>query len=365
MKRSRILEWAAGWICLLAGCGLAAEPVAEQPRLIVTSPVERHVFQRQTAETGVIHIVLQGAPDGANTIIEARLTRVEKSRRGKDVDWTRLSLIPGKTAKNPVATGTADLMAPAGGWYRLDIRAREGEKGIAEVSIAKVGIGEVFVTAGQSNSSNWGEGTSEAKDDRVVYCDGKNFVPARDPLPNSYGQERTKNHGNQYPALGDRLAAAWDVPVAFRSATMQATQVSEWMPNGATGQYRYLVDRVAAFGPRGVRAVLWHQGEYDAIHGVPDEIYRDILSHVIRRMRKDVGYETDWFVAEAYKPKAQRMIWESKVCFPGPLSDDLKGKEFRYDGIHFSTAGLEVLAKRWFDVLNKQYGEGEAVKPPK
>ncbi|MEI7688175.1 MAG: hypothetical protein WCL32_24485, partial [Planctomycetota bacterium] len=99
--------------------------------------------------------------------------------------------------------------------------------------------------------------------------------------------------------------------------------------------------------------------------GVPDELYRDLLSHIIRRMRKDVGYDIDWFVAEAYKPKAQRMLWDSKVCLPGPLSDDLRGKEFRHDGVHFSSAGLEALAQRWFEALNRQYGASKAVETPK
>jgi hypothetical protein len=372
MARSGVLALALGLIWLPAWGGLAAQPAPEQPKLILISPVERQVFQRQTDESGVIHLVLQGAPDGANTIIEARLTRGEKSRRGKDVDWTKLSLTSSKTGKDQVVTTTAKLMAAAGGWYRLDIRAREGDMVITDVSVAKVGIGEVFITAGQSNSSNWGEGTQEAKDDRVVYFDGKKFMPARDPLPNSYGDQRKGNHGNQYPFLGDRLAAAWDVPIAFRSATIAATQVSEWMPRNGDGdpgignrQFKNLVERTAAFGPRGARAVLWHQGEYDAIFGVPDELYRDLLSHIIRRMRKDVGYDIDWFVAEAYKPKAQRMLWDSKVCLPGPLSDDLRGKEFRHDGVHFSSAGLEALAQRWFEALNRQYGASKAVETPK
>ncbi|MFM8529491.1 MAG: sialate O-acetylesterase, partial [Ilumatobacteraceae bacterium] len=335
-------------------------------------PVDRHVFQRRTNDSGVVRIILRKPPAEPNTIVEARLTRIDPARRGTDLDWTTLSPQPLKPGKDNVPLAAADLPASAGGWYRLDIRARAGEQVIAAASVPRVGIGEVFITAGQSNSSNWGQGTQEARDDRVVYCDGNTFVPARDPLPDSYGAERKENHGNQYPALGERLAASWGVPVAFRSATIAATQVSEWMPRNGEGapgvgnrQFRNLVDRITPFGPHGVRAVLWHQGEYDAIFGVPNELYRDILSHVIRQARKEIGYEIDWFVAEAYKPQAQRMLWESKVCFPGPLSDDLTGKQFRWDGIHFGTAGLVALARRWFEVLDKRYGAAATAAPAK
>ena len=43
----------------------------------------------------------------------------------------------------------------AGGWYQLTVRARTGSRKTAEQAVDKVGVGEVFVTAGQSNSANF------------------------------------------------------------------------------------------------------------------------------------------------------------------------------------------------------------------
>jgi len=95
------------------------------------------------------------------------------------------------------------------------------------------------------------------------------------------------------------------------------------LPDAKHNQYPTLVERVKQFGPRGVRAVLWHQGESDSLAKTAAEQYRDRLTQVIRAMRKEVGYDVDSFVAQASfhpgcgKPKqdpvaaGQRLIWPS------------------------------------------------------
>jgi len=57
---------------------------------------------------------------------------------------------------------SAQLTAPAGGWHRLEVRAVQDNKEVAKAARGTVGIGEVFVVAGQSNSANHGE--EEAND---------------------------------------------------------------------------------------------------------------------------------------------------------------------------------------------------------
>jgi hypothetical protein len=45
---------------------------------------------------------------------------------------------------------------PAGGWYTLGVRATVTGRLVAEVLVERVGVGEVFVVAGQSNAANHG-----------------------------------------------------------------------------------------------------------------------------------------------------------------------------------------------------------------
>ncbi len=51
--------------------------------------------------------------------------------------------------------------------------------------------------------------------------------------------------------------------------------------------------------------------------------------------------------------KGQHLLWQRKIALQGPMTDDLLGKEYRHDGVHFNQKGLETHAARWFEVLKK------------
>lgn len=50
----------------------------------------------------------------------------------------------------------AKIDLAAGGWYRMEVRAIAGVKTVAKASVERIGAGEIFVVAGQSNSANHG-----------------------------------------------------------------------------------------------------------------------------------------------------------------------------------------------------------------
>ena len=338
--------------------------------LALSSPLERQVFQRGADDLGQV-LIVGPLPTGAEAV-EARAVLAEGAPRGKAVDWSVVMKV--KTAPSPEeGRFSGRLPLSAGGWYRLDVRARKGELTLAQTAVERVGVGDVFVAAGQSNSANFGQVRQAAKDDRVVYFDGRAYVPARDPIPGGFG-----GGGTPWPLVGDLLARQWSVPVCFRSSTLTYTPVALWLPDAKHNQYPTLVERVKQFGPHGVRAVLWHQGESDSLAKTTAEQYRDRLAQVIRSLRKDVGYDVDWFVAQASfhpgcgKPQqepvaeGQKLLWESKVAFAGPITDDLLGKEYRSDGVHFTEKGLQVHAQRWCEAITRQYGgaQGQGSVPP-
>jgi hypothetical protein len=92
----------------------------------------------------------------------------------------------------------------------------------------------------------------------------------------------------------DAMAQRFNVPIGISACGIGATSVREWLPKGAKfpnpptlerrvqrlpdgrweskGEaYASFVERMKQLGPRGFRAVLWHQGESDANqpHPVP------------------------------------------------------------------------------------------------
>jgi hypothetical protein len=104
-------------------------------------------------------------------------------------------------------------------------------------------------------------------------------------------------------------------------------------------------------GPRGFRAVLWHQGESDANQEdpgrtLPGKLYREYLEKLINDSRREIGWNAPWFVAQAsyHRPgdegspdirSAQASMWRDGVALEGPDTDAIKGE-----------------LRRWFDKVS-------------
>jgi len=322
--------------------------------LVITSPTTLQVFQRTAQDQA--DVIIQGTLSGPADAVEAKAELVEGATRGKETEWV---LIAGK---EHLASGefSGKLSLQAGGWYKITVRAQKGAQVVAKTTIDQTGVGEVFVTAGQSNSANFGTPKQKAQDDRVVYFDGKSYLPAHDPIPGGCG-----GGGSPWSILGDLIARSEGVPVCFRSASLTWTEVKSWLPPD-TGLYKNLVKCVKPFGTHGVRAVLWHQGESDTLVDTSAATYCERLQTIIETLGRDCGYPLPWFVAQAsFHPgsqapqqnqvaQGQQMAWDKKVAYEGPVTDDLLGEKYRSDGVHFNQAGLDAHAERWFRSLEKQ-----------
>ena len=347
---------AQSWVvcCCLAVlttiCGQA------QDALTLTAPIERQVVQRNGDNQA--KVTISGAMKDAGAAIEAKADLVDGAKKGKAVDWTEV-------AKGDEKAGfSGQLSLEAGGWYTITVRARKEKEILGEVKIAKVGVGDVFITAGQSNSANYGKPRQSAKDDHVVYFNGKAFVLAKDPIPGGCG-----GGGSIWPILGDHIAKSQGVPVCFRSASQTWTEVKNWLPGVKCRKfflYKNLVKCTKYFGKGGVRAVLWHQGESDSLAKTMAEQYCQRLKTVIDGLNKEAGYEIPWFVAQAsFHPgskepqekqvaQGQQLLWKKKFAHQGPDTDEL-GQKYRSDRVHFNQLGLTTHADRWFKALSEAY----------
>jgi serine/threonine protein kinase len=325
--------------------GAPAAPAAPTGMLL-QSPRDYQVFQRQARLKG--EVVVRGtAPSGCDAV-EARLT-------GKSVDgplpdrWQPVALTPDRHGFD------APLATTPGGWYRLEVRALRDQKEIAHSAVEHVGLGEVFVIAGQSNSTNCGEERLKPASGLVASFSGDDWRPADDPQP---GVQDGSSGGSPWPAFGDALAARCKVPIGIASAGRGGTSVGEWGPGG--GLFAALTKRMAALGPHGFRAVLWHQGEADA--GMAADDYARLLTETVQASRKAAGWDVPWFVAQvsyrspgaptADAPRAgQKKLWETKVALEGPDTDTLTGDNREMDGkgIHLSGKGLRAHGQLWAD----------------
>ena len=373
-----------GLVCLsmLLAC-LPEQVAAQSPETTVTirldSPLDWQVFQRKSAATGRVEV--RGGSQGVEQL-EVRFEGVGDSAAA----WQRVPLESDGTFATAVEL-------PAGGWYRCQVRGLAGGTVLSETDVAKVGVGEVFVVAGQSNSANHGEQQLQPTSGKVAAFDGRRWQAANDPQPGASG-----GGGSFLPPLGDALAERFGVPIGFIACGIGATSVREWLPAGTsfpdpptlTGRvrqlpdgrwesdgaaYAMLIERMKSLGPEGFRAVLWHQGESDAnqqepSRTLPGERYREYLTAIIAASRRDIGRAIPWFVAQAsyHVPgdeaspdirAAQAAIGSDGTAFAGPDTDSLKmeWREAGGQGVHFSGPGLKEHARLWLEKLTSWLDE--------
>jgi hypothetical protein len=344
--------------------------------LRLTAPMDWQVMQRHTPRKGVIAFAGHCALDADR--VEARVAGGPTWKgRPYQSDWTRATWDP------DTKEFTARLTAPAGGWYAVEARAMKGDAVVGQRKVEHVGVGDIFVVAGQSNSANWGEERLTPKTGLVVNFTGSKWQPADDPQPGAGG-----GGGSFIPPFGDALAERFKIPVGVVTCGIGAISVRQWLPKGVTfpnpptltfdvtplpdetwasngAAFDMLVSRMKQLGPQGFRAVLWHQGESDANQPDPKlsldgAEYRKYLEQIIRESRKEIGWEAPWFVAQvsyhvpddeasAEIRAGQKALWDDKVALEGPDTDALKGeyREAGGQGVHFSGKGLREHGARW------------------
>lgn len=371
----RLRPWQALLLTLVVAPQLAhgAPPEPGSAALRVVRPVEWAVVQRHSRVEGVVPVEVCASLSAAGAI-EGRVALAA------DAPWQLLA--------RDGETFTGLIAAPAGGWHRLEVRAVVEAVVVGEATVERVGVGEVFVVAGQSNSANHGEERLVPATIRVASLDPLGaWRVAVDPQPGASG-----DGGSFLPALGDRLEAEFKVPIGLVACGIGATSVREWLPEGGRfpapptltarvrpvagggfesdgAAYAMLVSRMKQLEPTGFRAVLWHQGESDAnqqdrSRTLPGPLYEAMLNRVIRATRADVGHEHPWFVARAtyHVPgdesssdirAAQAAVCRDGLALPGPDTDALKGslRDSGGRGVHFSGAGQRSHAEAWFATI--------------
>lgn len=358
--------------------------------LQLSSPLDHQVVQRRAVDRGTVTLVGTDGSRGDGAIcLETRFVA-----DGRPSPWLRID--------SPTVNGRfrCPVDMPAGGWFRLEVRQRKGDQVVAQTQVEHLGIGEVFVVAGQSNSANHGEERQSPQSAWVSTFDGARWRPAHDPQPGASG-----DGGSFLPPFGDALSKRLGVPVGLVACGIGATSVREWLPKGSrfpnpptlthhvrrleSGEWESdgaafegLVKRMEPLGPAGFRAVLWHQGESDANQADASRTlagarYREYLTTVIRESRRRIGWEPPWFVAQVsyHVPgdeasadirAAQASLWQEGIALEGPDSDALKGafRDSGGQGVHFSGPGLREHGKRWADKVGGWIASPAAHRKP-
>lgn len=337
-----------------AGWGLfASNSDAEELNVIV--PTDRAVYQR--GYDNEADVTVKAECDGA-TKIKARIVD------GDNVlcDWTELNSASGNDSE--FAGRLNDVKA--GGWYQVEVKAYDNSGSeIADGSIEHVGVGEVFITGGQSNSCNFGGEKTQAESDLVsALAPTGAWQHCEDSQPSTSDYSTGNGGGSPWPTLGDELVNYLGVPVGFLTTGRGNTKISD-----LGGQYyNSLKKAVELIEPYGCRAFLIHQGEADTDKTPMDEYKADYLE-LIEKVRTDAGYDMNWIIAKvsyawsnynnAERIEAitgvQKAICNNYNIFEGPTTDDLRNEYRHTDNLHLSKLGLIEHGKRWAEAIVKSF----------
>jgi hypothetical protein len=369
----------------------------------ITSPTFQAVYQREFS--GQREITVSGTFTVPMDKVEVRAVPAAQGQ-GIDLPWQDLQVAP----KGGAFAGKITLH---GGWYTLEVRAVSDGKIVGRDVLSRVGIGEVFLIAGQSNAQGlkgypWGP---SAQDDRVLYVnnyqndeEGMYNDLLTDPVPPTF-EKISNNMKFMSPRgqtawcwgmLGDMLVQKLNVPVLFINTAWEGTAIENWSfsaqgipTKNKYGGFTYKPGmpyanlRIAArnyANQYGVRAVLWMQGEADALFKTPLSFYRDNLQLLITRLSAETNKRITWVIARTSRTSpanttnssvnptiiaAQNAVLDTPFnpTYPGPETDNLVTN--RGDGTHFvgkdptdiegTVNALRILANAWNESLDAKF----------
>jgi hypothetical protein len=318
----------------------------------VTGPVAYQTFQRNGSDQA--NIPVAGTYSGTPTSIEARFN---------GGSWSVVDASPS------AGSFSGTLTTQAAGQGALEVRY-SNDTGVTS-SAANVGIGDVFVVAGQSNAEGYGtnpQSYTHATLKATKFTQSDVWADCTDPTDVDGG-------GSYWPLLATYIMDDQSVPVAFITTGVNASGLhnGSWLPGGAN--YDAMLDSITASGVNAVRAILWHQGEADALSSVTKAQYKadliqlgsDVAGDVAGAPRLVVMQVGDNFAVSDADINAIRLAqqeaWDDSANLDeGPVLHDidLSGG----DGVHFKTDAelLEVSKRAWACVSTSQYG-GTATAP--
>jgi hypothetical protein len=348
-------------------------------QITINLPLSRSVFQRDNNNTSAIHV--SGVYQDTLEKIEARLVPI-KEGQGTATDWVVL-------VDKPQFGSFVGSIKGTGGWYQLQVRGWKNGAVVTQPTIDKVGIGEVFLIAGQSNAEGKrGFGEKASIDDRVN-CFNYEKIDFLDEIPpyNSFSHlDATSSIAPRgqgtwcWGELGDLLAKRLNVPIMFFNAAYQGTSIENWysssvgiptkhpfykytFPNNTPYSYlritlQYYISQL------GLRSVLWCQGEAELEQNTTEEYYVSALKKIIEKSRVESGKKINWMISrtslllydQVYPTviKAQNsVINPADYIFEGPYTDSIQVP--RTEGVHFTDAGISDLAKAWNAKLNDTF----------
>lgn len=256
------------------------------------------VFQQD--DRGLADIAVSGRWGNIDTTGTVELRLVQETTNepvAAHLNWT-----PAQTRPDGTWSGVLKDV-PAGGLYRLETHRRLGGQAVEWSQRGDtrhlLGVGDLWIIAGQSNSAGYGRGPCYDPPELGVHVfnNAHRWALATQPMNDStdtvHPANREAANSGQSPWLhwARLVKADMGFPIGLIQTSLGGSGLSPWYP-AAPGQhplFDVLVNSTAAAG-RKVKGILWYQGESDNAL-VNSRTYEARFIAAVEAWRKALGNE--------------------------------------------------------------------------
>ncbi|MBP1988444.1 sialate O-acetylesterase [Paenibacillus eucommiae] len=319
--------------------------------------------------------VLTEPENPADPTVYARIVREE----------TGETVIPWKASSSPEA-GKWEVTieeVPAGGLYRIETCFNHGGNKALEWAtrgdmIHHIGVGDVYVITGQSNSAGYGKDPIQDAPEigiHVLRNSGK-WDLASHPLNESTNtihkenREQSNPGHSPYLSFSKKLKKELGYPIGLIQASLGGSPLSAWNPEEDGYLYRNMM-QILASQANSIKGVLWYQGCSDTSEEACDT-YLERFKSMVAHLREDLNapslpiltVQLNRYVAQANAisdkcwgkvREAQRQAGQQiPDVYVIPSTDSGLS-----DAVHISSASNMVLGERLArTALKHVYGKG-------
>ncbi len=336
---------------------------------IEQGPADWQIIQRDKNGNGSLTIQGTWSTSEKEFSIQGRLvdenTQMPVTR---DLDWQDATL------DLPAVKFSLTLKdIPAGGLYRLETRLRRPAAGDKRALrgdyVHHLGVGDLYIIAGQSNASGTGKG--EAVDGPMLgvhlFANDETWKLGIHPVEDATRSLHPATvtgvfHGHSpWLAFGKRILSKTGIPVGLIPTALGGSPISMWIQD--TGEAGSLFDNMMDMANKAggkVAGVLWHQGESDSCTDESINRYAERFRLLVKLLREKLGPDLPVFTGQinssAWTPQ-EPCGWSRIREIQRRLSHDLDGVYMAVtidcplsDEVHNSSASNVIVGRRYADL---------------
>jgi sialate O-acetylesterase len=276
---------------------------------INTGPTDWQIIQQEQGYGNVTfsgtYNVPEAAIDVGTEITYPSIRVLSEEDNGQIIPWTKTTC--DREGNGMSGIWIITLTIPAGGLYRI-------ETGLDTISTKSnlrwffrgdvrlhIGIGDLFLVAGQSNSSGYGRDSALDPPDINVHLfrNRGTWDLACHPINEStYAAEQVNaemgiSGTSPYLSFGKVYHKLTQYPVGLITTGQGGSTISRWDVSQNGDLYRNMIERLEKCGNKAT-GILWYQGCSDTNPSASNDYYASFLN-LVTETRKKLGYDIPFF----------------------------------------------------------------------